>query len=67
MFALIPLIGTEFDPTVTENCPDWTLTNDYNNSNALANAVFNKGTTTVTWTVTDRNGNSASCELYGDG
>jgi gliding motility-associated-like protein len=41
-------------PVVTDNCPGTTVTND-------APVAFPIGTTTVTWTVTDASGNSASC------
>ena len=42
-------------PTVTDNCGIATITSD-------APASFNVGTTTVTWTVTDVNGNMETCE-----
>jgi hypothetical protein len=45
--------GTEFNPTVNENCPGFTLTNDFNNTNTLAGAVLPTGTTTVVWTIAD--------------
>ncbi|UKN02647.1 HYR domain-containing protein [Paracrocinitomix mangrovi] len=41
-------------PTTGDNCGVATVTND-------APATFPVGTTTVTWTVTDINGNSATC------
>ena len=40
-------------PTATDNCTQFAITND-------APLVFPLGTTTVTWTVTDASGNSAS-------
>ncbi|MDB5196841.1 MAG: hypothetical protein JWP88_1212 [Flaviaesturariibacter sp.] len=52
--------GTEFDPSAADNC-SYTVKNSYNNSNTLAGASFPKGTTTVTWTVTDASGNQATC------
>ncbi|MFD0976413.1 HYR domain-containing protein, partial [Salinimicrobium gaetbulicola] len=53
-------VGTEFDPaTFGDNCPGATITNDFNNSNSLAGAVFPEGTTTVTWTVIDATGNNS--------
>ncbi|MEH6538424.1 MAG: HYR domain-containing protein, partial [Psychroserpens sp.] len=49
--------GGEFDPTnIVDNCPGATIENDYNNSTTLDGAVFDLGTTTVTWTVTDNGG-----------
>jgi hypothetical protein len=57
-------VGTEFDPAyVNDNCPGYNWSNDYNNSNTLAGAVFNPGTTTVLWTVTDAEGLTATCSL----
>jgi hypothetical protein len=41
--------------------PGATITNNFNNSNTLAGAVFPKGITTVIWTVTDAHGNTANC------
>jgi hypothetical protein len=55
------VIGTEFDATANDNCIGVTITNNFNNSNTLAGAVFNKGETTVTWTATDAVGNTATC------
>ena len=45
--------GSEFNPTVNENCPGFTLTNSFNNTNTLAGAALPTGTTVVTWTITD--------------
>lgn len=45
--------GSEFNPTVNENCTGFTLTNNFNNTNTLAGAVLPTGTTTVIWTITD--------------
>jgi len=42
-------------PTTADNCAVDTVTND-------APAQFPKGDTTVTWTVTDTSGNTATCE-----
>ena len=56
--------GTEFDPlTVKDNCGIESITNDYNNQSTLADASFNTGTTTVTWTVEDNTGNQAQCSV----
>ncbi len=49
--------GTEFDPTVSDNCGVSSVTNDLNNSNTLANEELSVGTTTVVWTVEDESGN----------
>ena len=58
------VVGTEFNPTAfADNCTGSTISNDYNNSNTLAGAIFPKGTTTVTWTVTDASGNTATCSF----
>ncbi len=57
------VVGTEFDPvSFADNCTA-TISNDFNNSNTLAGAVFPTGTTTVTWTVTDGGGNTATCSF----
>jgi large repetitive protein len=56
--------GNEFDPvSFSDNCNGSIITNDYNGLNTLAGAVFNKGTTVVTWTVLDAGGNVAFCNL----
>lgn len=55
--------GGEFNPAFADNCPGATIRNSYNNSNTLAGVTFAKGTTTVTWTVTDASGNTASCSF----
>ena len=56
--------GTEFNPTAfADNCSGATIQNNYNSSSTLAGAVFNKGTTTVVWTVTDASGNTATCSF----
>ncbi|NEM98714.1 HYR domain-containing protein [Pontibacter burrus] len=57
------VIGNEFDPTSSDNCSVASITNDYNNSSTLAGAVFNEGTTTVTWTVVDAAGNTSRCSF----
>src|SRR5688572_33176166 len=55
-------VGTEFDPTAfDDNCAGETISNDFNNTSSLTGAVFPGGTTTVTWTVTDASGNTATC------
>ncbi len=49
------------DPTANDNCTVASVTNDFNNVSSLNGAVFPKGTSTVTWTVTDSNNNTATC------
>jgi len=63
------MIGDAWDPEVTENCSG-TLTKSYTLSGAttgtgtsLNNVEFGVGTTTVTWTATDVNGNSSTCQF----
>jgi hypothetical protein len=54
--------GNEFDPTAfNDNCPGFSLKNNFNNSSTLAGAIFPKGSTTVTWTVTDVHNHSTTC------
>ncbi|HMA77544.1 MAG TPA: HYR domain-containing protein, partial [Candidatus Paceibacterota bacterium] len=54
--------GDEFDPTVvSDNCAVESVSNDYNATSSLANAVFPVGSTDVIWTVTDASGNTATC------
>ena len=56
--------GNEFDPASFEdNCTGAAISNDYNGLATLNGAVFNKGTTTVTWTVTDESNNTATCSF----
>ncbi|MCB0617653.1 MAG: HYR domain-containing protein, partial [Saprospiraceae bacterium] len=57
--------GTGFDPSFGDNCAA-TIYHDYAlapNSHTLAGATFELGTTTVTWTVVDENGNTATCAI----
>ncbi|MEM7102954.1 MAG: HYR domain-containing protein [Bacteroidota bacterium] len=61
--CLYTVQGAEFDATFVDNCPDATITNDYNNSASLAGADFDPGTTTVVWTVTDASGNVSTCSV----
>ncbi len=60
--------GTEFDPTISDNCSIASISNNYNHGSTLDGAVFpnNAGadaTYTVIWTVTDTYGNSNTCEM----
>ncbi len=48
------------DPLQATDCGTFTVTNDYNNT-ADASDTYPVGTTTVTWTVTDNDGNTATC------
>ena len=59
-------VGTEFNATgMTDNCgitlSGTNPSNTKNPFNTLAGEVFNLGMTSVTWTVTDQNGKTASC------
>ncbi len=63
-------LGTEFDASgLSDNCPSlgipqYVLSGGLGNgSGSLANKVFPKGTTTVTWTVTDASGNPSTCSF----
>lgn len=58
--------GTGWDASATDNCSvasvEYVLTGATTGTGtSLAGVVFNLGTTTVTWTVTDGSGNSSSC------
>jgi uncharacterized repeat protein (TIGR01451 family) len=59
-------IGTEFNPTGSDNCGPVTFTHNYGawgNSNSLAGATFPIGITTVIWTATDAKGNTSTCTI----
>jgi len=49
-------------PSATDNNQVASVTNDYNDTDD-ASGIYPVGTTTVTWTVTDNDGNSSSCTL----
>ena len=56
--------GTLLDPVLTtDNCNIESISNDYNASNTLNGAEFLPGNTTVVWTITDGNGNTANCSF----
>ncbi|MCC6458984.1 MAG: choice-of-anchor D domain-containing protein, partial [Saprospiraceae bacterium] len=57
--------GAEFDPTVfDDNCAGATISNNFNNTSTLSGDDLPKGSTTITWTVTDAtNVNSAFCQI----
>ena len=60
--------GTAWDATATDNCTISNITAEVSGATAasglttLNEFVFNLGTSTVTWTVTDGSGNSVICE-----
>ena len=63
-------VGTEFDPiTATDNCGVKSVTyaltgvTTGSGANTLAGVVFNKGVTTVTWTITDNCDLSSTCSF----
>ena len=53
--------GTEFDPSVIENCTINFVINSFNGSSTLAGAVLPIGNTWVVWGVQDNAGNTTSC------
>ncbi|MBV5334467.1 MAG: HYR domain-containing protein, partial [Sulfuricurvum sp.] len=55
-------VGTEFNPTVTDNCPTVALVNNQNNSATLADFEFPVGITVVVWTATDASGNVSTMQ-----
>jgi len=55
-----PPVVTIPAPTTGDNCGVVTVLNSFNNTNN-ASGIYPLGTTTVTWTVTDVNGNTATC------
>jgi hypothetical protein len=57
--------GAGFDPNFADNCSA-TISHNYPfapNTNTLAGATFPVGSTTVVWTATDANGNTADCTI----
>jgi hypothetical protein len=54
--AAVTVVG----PTISDNCSVASITNDFN-STADASDDYPLGTTTVTWTLTDGSGNTATC------
>ncbi|HPR26299.1 HYR domain-containing protein, partial [Lentimicrobium sp.] len=53
-------VGTEFDPAVTDNCPDPILVNNQNSGSSLEGFEFPVGITVVVWTLSDASGNSVT-------
>ena len=50
------------EPEVTDNCGVLNFVNDFTNT-GNASGVYPAGITTVTWTVTDVNGNTTTCSI----
>jgi uncharacterized repeat protein (TIGR01451 family) len=57
------VIGAEFNPTVTDNCTNYTLSNSLTGGPTLAGYVFPIGTTTVRWVVIDAGGTLRECSF----
>lgn len=56
--------GTEFAPAATDdNCGVASTVNDVNSSATLDGETLAVGTHTITWTVTDDNGNTTDCSF----
>jgi len=55
--------GASFNPTTRDNCGVASLVNDVNNTSTLDGEIFQEGTTTVTWTATDYEGNVSTCSF----
>ena len=53
--------GSSLDPVTTDNCSLKSVTNDFNNTSSLKDAVFTIGTTKVIWTAEDNSGNKTTC------
>ncbi len=56
--------GTSLDPiSASDNCNIESVLNDFNSNASLAGVDFPAGTETITWTVTDVDGNTATCTV----
>lgn|GEM_PF-1558431 len=55
-------IGTEFDPTVTDDC-SVILSNNINGNATLAGEVFAVGSHNIIWTATDPGNHTSSCSF----
>ena len=56
------VVGTEFDPTETDdNCGVASVINDFTGSATLDGAAIPEGTTSIIWTVYDDAGNEETC------
>ncbi|HAH25891.1 MAG TPA: hypothetical protein DCL77_19390, partial [Prolixibacteraceae bacterium] len=53
--------GTTLDPTIEDNNSSVDIENNFNNSSSLKDAEFPIGITNVLWTVTEKNGNTTTC------
>jgi large repetitive protein len=49
--------------SATDNCPNTSLTNDFNSNGANASGFYPIGITTVTFTASDEAGNSVECQI----
>ncbi|MBK8506526.1 MAG: hypothetical protein IPL46_32615 [Saprospiraceae bacterium] len=63
MACTYTVMGNEFDPVVNENCPGYTLSNDFNNMSSLAGEVLPEGMHPINWTIEDGAGLMASCSI----
>ncbi len=59
-------ITTEFDPTISDNCPGVSLVNNLNGTATLADYQFPVGITVVVWTATDAAGNKTIMQFQVD-
>ncbi len=61
------VLGSDsLDATFTDNCPDSTIAHNWPfapNPWTLHGGTFTLGTHTITWTATDKSGNTASCQM----
>ena len=55
--------GSNLNPTFADNCGPLVLTNSLTGNNTLGGTPLAVGSTTVNWTVTDANGNTAACSV----
>ncbi|MEI7595673.1 MAG: HYR domain-containing protein, partial [Bacteroidota bacterium] len=56
-------VGSEFDPTVSDNCAGVVLINNQNNTSTLAGFEFPTGISDVVWTATDVSGNVSTMQF----
>ncbi len=55
------VFGAEFDATFTDNCNNSVITNDFSGTETLDGSALPLGDTTITWTVDDCDGQTATC------
>jgi len=55
--------GFNLNPTYADNCGPLVLTNSLTGNNTLGGTPLAVGSTLVTWTVTDANGNTSACSV----